>query len=442
MGERASSCLSFSRVPEGRNPHLFCNNMVSEESQKEALKLKDEGNTLFKSGNHMKAAGLYAKATKKDPNNHVLFSNLAAALLAPQVWKYKQALTAADQAIALNPEFHKSHFRRGVALTGLQREEEAIEALLRAGDLEPSNMDVPANIIEAIDQCVQRCEEKGEAPPASFEELRKEAEVRGEKVKVATAVKSASAAKKAKEREAALAERAKVKAAEQAKRKKEKKLEEKKRAEEEEAAKKAAVEAARVKAETENRPFLEKEPEADANATSSTREVMEAKARMFSGTLVGYDSSRVMAFARAEMQGLCDPKLRAQYAAPLAIVLPGRVIDGWGDEGSGISIHSAFDSPDAHSQCVAFLRQHSVETGAHAVLLIVRKSLVAYPRVWDEGKGKETWPFEDSDGYMVQLEGCDKRDRRVWFMQLGIGGALTEHELDVDTFRVCQTLLR
>merc|ERR1711959_845282 len=211
------------------------------------------------------------------------------------------------------------------------------------------------------------------------------------------------------------------KAAEQAKRKKEKKLEEKKRAEEE-AAKKAAVEAARVKAETENRPFLEKEPEADANATSSTREVMEAKARMFSGTLVGYDSSRVMAFARAEMQGLCDPKLREQYAAPLAIFLPGRVIDGWGDEGSGVSIHSAFESPTTHGECLGFLRQHGWETTSHACMVVVRKKLISFPRVWDGGKA--AWDHGDADGYFVQLETCDKNDRRMFFMEVLPGGQL------------------
>ena len=64
---------------------------VSEEDKAQALKLKDEGNKLFKvlthpfanllnpdparyqGGDHMKAAGIYAKASKLDPTNHVLF---------------------------------------------------------------------------------------------------------------------------------------------------------------------------------------------------------------------------------------------------------------------------------------------------------------------------------------------------------------------------------
>jgi len=35
--------------------------------------LKEEGNALFKKGENLKAAGIYAKATKVDPTSHVLF---------------------------------------------------------------------------------------------------------------------------------------------------------------------------------------------------------------------------------------------------------------------------------------------------------------------------------------------------------------------------------
>ena len=42
----------------------------------------------------------------------------------------------------------------------------------------------------------------------------------------------------------------------------------------------------------------------------------------------------------------------------------------------------------------------------------------------------------------VQLESCDKADRRLWFMELGNGGVLTQHEIELDKFKICQTLLR
>lgn len=132
---------------------------------------------------------------------------------------------------------------------------------------------------------------------------------------------------------------------------------------------------------------------------SSAKEVYEATCRMMEGTIKPYTSERVHAFARVEIKGLLDPKLRDQFAAPMAIVLPGRVQDEWGDEGSGVAIHrqaellfgfclqifsnlvlrcfwvsfflllrSAFDSPDTHSDVQTFLRRHAI--GASATLLL------------------------------------------------------------------------
>lgn len=94
----------------------------------------------------------------------------------------------------------------------------------------------------------------------------------------------------------------------------------------------------------------------------------------------------------------------------------------------------------------------------------------------------------DKDGYLVQLETCDKKDRKMWFMevfccccwvysllvgvmvvhghgsvwpcvrvvlgvscyavpsrgsvQVGLGGVLTQHDIDADQFRIMGTLLR
>ena len=104
-----------------------------------------------------------------------------------------------------------------------------------------------------------------------------------------------------------------------------------------------------------------------------------------------------------------------------------------------MAINSAFDSPDTHSQVVTFMRRHAIETDAHAILVIVRKGLVAFPRVW---AGKTEWPFGDKDGYFVQLEACNKEDRQLWFMEVGIGGALTQHSIDFEAFKIVGTLLR
>ena len=204
---------------------------------------------------------------------------------------------------------------------------------------------------------------------------------------------------------------------------------------------KAAFEQAKAEALAKGETFLEAEPVTEGAETSSQEEIQGAVGRMMQGNLVRYSTERVHGFARAEITGLLDVKLREQFASPIAIVLPGRVIEEWGDEGSGVAIHSAFESPDNHAQMVQFLRQQGQVTTAHAVLIVVRKSLISYPRVWENKDAK--WEFgADKDGYLVQLETCDKKDRLMWFFEIGIGGALTEHEIDFDGFRCCQTLLR
>ena len=83
------------------------NGVVKEESGDgaEALKLKELGNKEYKCGAYLKAAGLYTKAIKKDPNNHVLYSNRCAALL--QLSKISKALADAKMAIKIMPTWGK-----------------------------------------------------------------------------------------------------------------------------------------------------------------------------------------------------------------------------------------------------------------------------------------------------------------------------------------------
>jgi len=276
---------------------------------------------------------------------------------------------------------------------------------------------------------------KGDEAPSFIKEALSDSVAMAAEAETLTAAKKEELEVAKKVRATEEAERAKRKAADKKARIKAEK--EKKVADEREAARK--LEEAKSKAAESGEVFLDSEPQAEST-TSTPQEIYNAKVRMLAGSMKRYTTDRVNAFAKAEMDGLKDPKLREQYAAPLAIFLPGRVVDDWGDEeGSGVAIHSAYDSPDTHSQVVAYMRSHAVETEAHAIILMVRKSLMAYPRVW---AGKAGWDFGDKDGYFVQLETCCKADCRMWFMEVGIGGNLTQHAIDYETYRVCQTLLR
>lgn len=365
------------------------------------------------------------KATKLDPSNHVIFSNLAAALL--PINKFKQALAATEKAIELEETFAKSHHRQGQALTGLLREEEAIASFRRAVELDPANTATPTSMRKAAEQCAARCKENKEEAPAWLQHVLQD-----------SAQLQSAADKESEVRAKAKAEEEQKRAKKKAADKKAKEQAAKAKAEADALARAQKLQEARDQAAAKGETFLESEPEAQPSE-STAKEMYEATCRMRQGNMQGYDSARIQAFARSEIQGLLDPAMREQYAAAIAVFLPGRAIEGWGDEGSGVAINSAFDSPDTHSQVVTFMRRHAIETDAHAILVIVRKGLVSFPRVW---AGKTEWAFGDKDGYFVQLETCNKEDRQLWFMEVGIGGALTQHSIDFEAFKMVGTLLR
>jgi hypothetical protein len=91
---------------------------------------KDEGNTLFKSGEFLKAAAAYTKAIKAEPDNHVYYSNRSNAFL--KLSKVSKALEDAEKCVSLAPDFVKGYHRKASALHAAERTDEAAEVLLFA----------------------------------------------------------------------------------------------------------------------------------------------------------------------------------------------------------------------------------------------------------------------------------------------------------------------
>lgn len=79
----------------------------------------------------------FSEAIDLDPSNHVLFSNRSASFASLR--RYEEALTDAEKAVGLKGEWAKGHGRRGAALLGLHRLEEAKEAYEQGLRLEPEN---------------------------------------------------------------------------------------------------------------------------------------------------------------------------------------------------------------------------------------------------------------------------------------------------------------
>ena len=86
---------------------------------------KDKGNALVKEKKYKEALDCYTKAIEIDPNDPILYSNRSAMHLNLQ--EFDQSLADAEKAISLKSDYAKAYLRKGKALEGLNKIEEALE---------------------------------------------------------------------------------------------------------------------------------------------------------------------------------------------------------------------------------------------------------------------------------------------------------------------------
>jgi stress-induced-phosphoprotein 1 len=111
--------------------------MTSAESES-VEELKGKGNKAFSAGEYRQAIEYFTQALKQDPNNHILYSNRSAAHSSLKA--YEDALNDADKAIELQPQWPKGYSRKGAALFGLQRFQEAEQVYSDGLQHDPSNV--------------------------------------------------------------------------------------------------------------------------------------------------------------------------------------------------------------------------------------------------------------------------------------------------------------
>ncbi|EFO17421.1 TPR Domain containing protein [Loa loa] len=95
-------------------------------SRDKLITLSDVANRAFYSGNFEKALILYNEAIQLHPTNFILYSNRSAVFL--RLKCFHNSLDDAKQSLALNPKWAKGYFRKGDALRGIGRFDEAIFA--------------------------------------------------------------------------------------------------------------------------------------------------------------------------------------------------------------------------------------------------------------------------------------------------------------------------
>ena len=89
-----------------------------------AKEWKDKGNLLVQEQKFAEALECYSKAIELDSNDPILYSNRS--LMHSNLNEFDLALIDADKAIEINPNYSKGYLRRGKALEGLGRFEEAL----------------------------------------------------------------------------------------------------------------------------------------------------------------------------------------------------------------------------------------------------------------------------------------------------------------------------
>lgn len=92
-------------------------------SKEEAVKLKDEGNAFLKEHKFHQAIESYTKAIELDNQNPIFYSNRAQVHI--KLEEYGLAIADCDAAIAIDHEFVKAYYRKGVSLMALLNYKEA-----------------------------------------------------------------------------------------------------------------------------------------------------------------------------------------------------------------------------------------------------------------------------------------------------------------------------
>lgn len=120
-------------------------------SPEKALEAKERGNALFKEKKFREAIEEYSEAIKRDPTNHLYYSNRATTFT--KVMQWPAVIADCDKCIELKPDFAKIYVRKGNAHIFMQQFDKALDAFRTGMKLEPDNEEMRqghARTMEAI----------------------------------------------------------------------------------------------------------------------------------------------------------------------------------------------------------------------------------------------------------------------------------------------------
>jgi len=129
-----------------------------------AAAAKTKGNAAFSKNDYDTALKEFSEAIKHDPTDHVFYSNRSACYANKQM--YTEALLDADKCVELKSDWAKGYSRRGVALYGLKRFQEAKTVYEKGLSLESGNQQMK-EALEETNKMI-RNQEKRDSPFAKM----------------------------------------------------------------------------------------------------------------------------------------------------------------------------------------------------------------------------------------------------------------------------------
>eukprot|EP00124_Ichthyophonus_hoferi_P005018 Ihof_evm1s642 gene=Ihof_evmTU1s642 len=136
---------------------------------------KVKGNAFFKENKYPEAIGAYSEAIKRDPTDHVLYSNRAAAYM--KLGEFPTAIKDCDKCIEMAPSFVKGYTRKANCQLFLKEHTKALETYETVLKLEPGNKEAEEGIQRTFAAMQQK--QTGMSREQIAEEAMKDPEIQG-----------------------------------------------------------------------------------------------------------------------------------------------------------------------------------------------------------------------------------------------------------------------
>jgi len=146
----AQTLQSLRKVEKLKRERDAINYIDPEKAQEE----REKGNELFKQQKFPEAIAAYTEAIRRNPKDHVLFSNRAAAYT--KLGEFNYAVKDCDQSLALNPNFVKSYIRKANLEVATKQYHKAIETFDKALKIEPDNSEAKEGLQRTLGMVAQQ----------------------------------------------------------------------------------------------------------------------------------------------------------------------------------------------------------------------------------------------------------------------------------------------